>query len=199
MIILISRYQVPPGNRGEGVQGEYRGLRWVRDRGVQRLQSLRYMYKYKGTVHSYYYVQIQRYITYLLFFTNTKIQHILVVIYKYKDTVYTYYHLQIQRCITYLLLFTNTKIYYILIIFYKYKDTVYTYYRLQIQRYSSLLLLCKYSKVLYILLCTNTMVRTYLVSFINTKVQYILIIMYKYKGTVHIYYLVHIQMYITYL
>ena len=154
MIILISRYQVPPGNRGEGVQGEYRGLRWMRDRGVQRLQSLRYMYKYKGTVHSFYYVQIQRYITYLLFFTNTKIQHILVVIYKYKDTVYTYYHLQIQRCITYLLSFTNTEIQYIVIIIYKYKNILHTYYHLQIQRYSS-----------------------YLLSFTNTKVQFIIIIM----------------------
>ena len=128
MIILISRYQVPSGNRGEGVQGEYRGLRWMRDRGVQRLQSLRYMYKYKGTVHSYYYVQIQRYITYLSFFTNTKIQHILVAIYKYKDNyihiiiykykniLHTYHFLQIQRYSIYLLSFTNTKVQFIIII-----------------------------------------------------------------------------------
>ena len=168
MIILISRYQVPPGNRGEGVQGEYRGLRWVRDRGVQRLQSLRYMYKYKGTVHSYYYVQIQRYITYLLSFTNTKMHYILIIIYKYKDILNTYHFLQIQRYITYFSFFSNTKIQHILIIIYKYKGTVHYYYYVNIQRY------CTYYHVqiqryvhtyyhvqiqrysTFLLLCTNT-------------------------------------------
>ena len=49
------------------------------------------IYKYKGTVNTYYHVQIQRYSTYLLSCTYTNVYYILITMYKCKGIVHTYY------------------------------------------------------------------------------------------------------------
>ena len=66
------------------------------------------IYKYKGTVHTYYHVQVQRYSTYLLSCTNTKVQYIFIILYIYKCILHTYNYVQIQRYSSYLLF---TKVY----------------------------------------------------------------------------------------